>query len=310
MRDITSSAGTTARRMRGSKRRPNTRCRGVLSVKAVIVREENGTVGMCGPYTGRFRRYEGDGIRASWAAPEAVDWAQPALGVSELRLRIEAAPFAALTSTSWTAICRPKLPLIPGHEIVGIVDAVGEGVDRSRLGRRVGVPWLGHTCGSCSYCASGAENLCDRPAFTGYTRDGGFATHAVADASFAFDLDPKADPVSLAPLLCAGLIGWRSLKKAGDGKRLGIYGFGAAAHIIAQVAALAGAAGLRVHASRRPHSPGLCALARRGLGGRFGRAATRTPRRRDHLCTGRRTRADGTSQPFAKVAAWYAAAST
>ena len=166
-----------------------------------------------------------------------VDWVQPALGVGELRLRIEAC-----------AVCRtdlhvvdgdlpnPKLPLIPGHEIVGIVDAVGEGVDRSRLGRRVGVPWLGHTCGSCSYCASGAENLCDRPAFTGYTRDGGFATHAVADASFAFDLDPNADPVSLAPLLCAGLIGWRSLKKAGDGKRLGIYGFGAAAHIITQVA--------------------------------------------------------------------------
>ena len=166
-----------------------------------------------------------------------VDWAQPALGVSELRLRIEAC-----------AVCRtdlhvvdgdlpsPKLPLVPGHEIVGIVDAVGEGVDRSRPGRRVGVPWLGHTCGSCSYCASGAENLCDRPAFTGYTRDGGFATHAVADTSFAFDLDPNADPVSLAPLLCAGLIGWRSLKKAGDGNRLGIYGFGAAAHIITQVA--------------------------------------------------------------------------
>ena len=104
------------------------------------------------------------------------------------------------------------------------------------LGRRVGVPWLGHTCGSCAYCAGGRENLCDSPVFTGYTRDGGFATHVVADAAFAFDLDPDADPVALAPLLCAGLIGWRSLQKAGDGRRIGIYGFGAAAHIIAQVA--------------------------------------------------------------------------
>jgi alcohol dehydrogenase, propanol-preferring len=130
----------------------------------------------------------------------------------------------------------PKLPLVPGHEIVGVVEAVGSGVDKSRIGRRVGVPWLAHTCGQCQYCAAGAENLCDRPAFTGYTRDGGFATHTVADASYAFDLDPEVDPVSLAPLLCAGLIGWRSLKRAGDGKRIGIYGFGAAAHIITQMA--------------------------------------------------------------------------
>jgi propanol-preferring alcohol dehydrogenase len=157
-------------------------------------------------------------------------------GSTELRVRIEAC-----------AVCRtdlhvvdgdlpdPKLPLIPGHEIVGIVEAVGSGVDHARIGRRVGVPWLGHTCGRCAYCAGGAENLCDQPLFTGYTRDGGFATHTVSDAAYAFDLDPQGDPVSLAPLLCAGLIGWRSLKKAGDGKRIGIYGFGAAAHIITQV---------------------------------------------------------------------------
>ncbi|TSE12019.1 alcohol dehydrogenase, partial [Mesorhizobium intechi] len=106
----------------------------------------------------------------------------------------------------------------------------------SRVGRRVGVPWLGHTCGHCLYCLAGSENLCDQPDFTGYTHDGGFATHVIADAQFAFDLDRDADPVSLAPLLCAGLIGWRCLKKAGDGKRLGIYGFGAAAHIVAQIA--------------------------------------------------------------------------
>ncbi|MDI7862760.1 zinc-dependent alcohol dehydrogenase family protein [Rhizobiaceae bacterium n13] len=129
----------------------------------------------------------------------------------------------------------PKLPLVPGHEIVGTVIAVGPGIERSRLGRRVGVPWLGHTCGVCPYCRSQAENLCDDPVFTGYTRDGGFATHVVADGQFAFDLDDDADPVHQAPLLCAGLIGWRSLKKAGGGKNIGLYGFGAAAHIITQV---------------------------------------------------------------------------
>lgn len=130
---------------------------------------------------------------------------------------------------------QPRLPLIPGHEIVGLVAAVGAGVSGFRAGQRVGVPWLGHTCGCCSYCRSGDENLCDRPAFTGYTRDGGFATHVVADARFAFALEGFADPVAAAPLMCAGLIGWRCLRKAGDGRRIGLYGFGAAAHILAQV---------------------------------------------------------------------------
>jgi propanol-preferring alcohol dehydrogenase len=97
------------------------------------------------------------------------------------------------------------------------------------------VPWLGHACGSCPYCAAERENLCDAPLFTGYTRDGGFATHVIADSAFAFDLDPDADPIAAAPLLCAGLIGWRSLKIAGDGRRIGIYGFGAAAHILTQI---------------------------------------------------------------------------
>lgn len=165
-----------------------------------------------------------------------VDRPDPVPGKGQLMLRVEAC-----------AVCRtdlhvcdgdlpnPKLPLVPGHEIVGIVAAVGEGIAPSRLGQRVGVPWLGHTCGCCSFCRTGQENLCDEPQFTGYTRDGGFATHVVADADYAFVLDSKADPVALAPLLCAGLIGWRSLKKAGDGKRIGLYGFGAAAHIIAQI---------------------------------------------------------------------------
>jgi len=130
----------------------------------------------------------------------------------------------------------PRLPIIPGHEIVGRIDAIGPGVDGLHLEQRVGIPWLGHTCGVCRYCIAGQENLCDRPLFTGYTRDGGFATAAIADARFAFPLGESGDDVALAPLLCAGLIGWRSLTIAGEGKRLGLYGFGAAAHIVAQVA--------------------------------------------------------------------------
>jgi len=127
-------------------------------------------------------------------------------------------------------------PIIPGHEIVGRIDALGTGVEGLRLGERVGIPWLGHTCGVCPYCVSGRENLCDHPLFTGCTRDGGFATATIADARFAFPLGEVGADVALAPLLCAGLIGWRSLTIAGDGKKLGLYGFGAAAHIVAQVA--------------------------------------------------------------------------
>ncbi len=129
-----------------------------------------------------------------------------------------------------------RYPIVPGHEVVGRVDALGQGVDGLMPGMRVGVPWLGFTCGTCPYCREGKENLCDHPRFTGYTRDGGFASHLIADARYCFPLGEDGDDVALAPLLCAGLIGWRSLVMAGDGKRLGIYGFGAAGHIIAQVA--------------------------------------------------------------------------
>lgn len=165
-----------------------------------------------------------------------VEQPDPLPGPGEVLVRVEAC-----------AVCRtdlhivdgdlkhPKLPLVPGHEIVGIVEKGGDGISKDRIGRRVGVPWLGHTCGHCPYCLSDAENLCDKPLFTGYTRDGGFATHAVADGAFAFELPSHTDAISFAPLLCAGLIGWRSLKKAGPGKKIGLYGFGAAAHIIAQV---------------------------------------------------------------------------
>jgi propanol-preferring alcohol dehydrogenase len=131
---------------------------------------------------------------------------------------------------------QPKTPIIPGHEIVGRIDAIGSDVEGLEVGARVGVPWLGHTCGVCRYCREGRENLCDAPLFTGYTTDGGFATAVVADARFAFPLGEMGDDVSLAPLLCAGLIGWRSLAIAGDGRRLGLYGFGAAGHIVARVA--------------------------------------------------------------------------
>jgi propanol-preferring alcohol dehydrogenase len=192
-----------------------------------------------------------------------VDRPDPVPAKGQLMLRVEAC-----------AVCRtdlhvcdgdlpnPKLPLVPGHEIVGIVETVGEGIAPSRMGQRVGVPWLGHTCGCCSFCRSGEENLCDEPQFTGYTRDGGFATHVVADADYAFVLDSRADPVALAPLLCAGLIGWRSLKRAGDGKRIGLYGFGAAAHIIAQICHWQGR---DVYAFSRPGDEAAQSFAR-GLG--------------------------------------------
>jgi propanol-preferring alcohol dehydrogenase len=129
-----------------------------------------------------------------------------------------------------------KYPVVPGHEIVGRVDLVGSKVKTHSFGDRVGIPWLGYTCGVCRFCKDGMENLCDRPLFTGYTRDGGFATHTIADARYAFPLGELGDDVSIAPLLCAGLIGWRSLVMAGNAERLGIYGFGAAGHIVAQVA--------------------------------------------------------------------------
>ena len=137
-------------------------------------------------------------------------------------------------------LTEPKLPIIPGHEIVGEVIAVGDGVERFAIGERVGVPWLGHTCGTCHYCVSGHENLCDAPGFTGYTIDGGYADMTVADQHYVFALPGGYSDAEAAPLLCAGLIGYRSLRMAGDAARLGVYGFGAAAHIVAQVARFEG----------------------------------------------------------------------
>ncbi|MBW9103045.1 zinc-dependent alcohol dehydrogenase family protein [Paraburkholderia phenoliruptrix] len=133
-------------------------------------------------------------------------------------------------------LAHPKQPVIPGHEIVGTVAALGEGVVGFSVGDRVGVPWTGHTCGHCRYCASGRENLCDDPGFTGYTIDGGYAERTVADSRYCLHLPERYSDVEAAPLLCAGLIGYRTLSMAGDARAIGIYGFGAAAHIVAQVA--------------------------------------------------------------------------
>ena len=145
----------------------------------------------------------------------------------------------------------PKLPVVPGHEIVGRVFAVGSAAVGLAVGERIGVPWLGFTCGACPYCRAGQENLCDRPLFTGYTRDGGYATHTLADARYCFPLPERMDDAEVAPLLCAGLIGWRSYRMAREAitlRRLGLYGFGAAAHILCQVAAWQGC---RVYAFTR-----------------------------------------------------------
>jgi len=146
-------------------------------------------------------------------------------------------------------LTEPKLPLVPGHQIVGVVEELGLGVAGFRPGERVGVPWLGGTCGECDYCLAGRENLCDRALFTGYQTNGGFADYCTADSRFCFPLPEGYPDTQAAPLLCAGLIGFRSLRMAGEGKRIGIYGFGAAAHIVTQVATWQGR---EVYAFTRP----------------------------------------------------------
>jgi propanol-preferring alcohol dehydrogenase len=195
------------------------------------------------------------------AALEWTDLADRLPGPGEIRVKVGAC-----------GVCRTdlhvldgdlpdaKLPIIPGHEIVGRIDALGSGVAGLQVGQRVGIPWLAHTCGVCPYCAGHRENLCDRPAFTGYTRDGGFATATIADARFAFPLGEAGTDVELAPLLCAGLIGWRSLVIAGVGGNLGLYGFGAAAHLVAQIARWQGRS---VFAFTRPGDAATQAFARR-----------------------------------------------
>jgi propanol-preferring alcohol dehydrogenase len=161
----------------------------------------------------------------------------PAAGAGELLLKVQA---CGICRTDLHIVdgelTEPRLPLIPGHQIVGLVEGVGEAVKGFHPGDLVGVPWLGGNCGECPYCLSGRENLCERAIFTGYQRNGGFAEYCAANAAFCFTLPDDYQATQAAPLLCAGLIGYRSLRMAGRGKRLGIYGFGAAAHIVTQVA--------------------------------------------------------------------------
>jgi propanol-preferring alcohol dehydrogenase len=166
-----------------------------------------------------------------------------------------------------------RYPIVPGHEVVGRVEEIGHGVIDLSIGMRVGVPWLAFTCGTCPYCQRRQENLCDHPEFTGYTRDGGFATHMVANHRYCFPLGEDGDDAELAPLLCAGLIGWRSLAMAGEANNLGIFGFGAAGHIVAQVANWQGRS---VYAFTREGDGKAQALAR-SLGARWAGASEDCP---------------------------------
>jgi alcohol dehydrogenase, propanol-preferring len=189
-------------------------------------------------------------LRQPGAELVAVERRLPAPGPGQLRIRVEAC-----------GVCRTDLhvadgdlpqavyPVVPGHEVVGIVEERGDGVDGPIPGQRVGVPWLAWACGQCVACLGGRENLCDAAQFTGCTRDGGFATHLLAEAAFCIRLPMAADAMHLAPMLCAGLIGWRAMQAAGDCPRLGLYGFGAAAHLVAQIARVRGE---RVFAFTRP----------------------------------------------------------
>jgi propanol-preferring alcohol dehydrogenase len=166
---------------------------------------------------------------------------QPRPGAGDVLLRIRACGICRTDlHVAAGELAHPKLPLILGHEIVGTIVETGSGVERFSPGDRVGVPWLAWTCGTCRYCLSGRENLCDRARFTGYDRDGGYADYTVADAGFCFSLPGSYEDVLAAPLLCAGLIGHRALRAAGEAERLGLYGFGAAAHLVVQVAQFEG----------------------------------------------------------------------
>jgi propanol-preferring alcohol dehydrogenase len=176
-------------------------------------------------------------LTAARASLTLVERDVPEPGANEIRVRVDA---CGVCRTDLHIVdgelAQPRLPLVPGHEVVGRVEALGTGVTSFAIGDRVGIPWLGATCGACPYCREHRENLCDAPQFTGYSRDGGYADHVVARADYCFRLPESFDAVHAAPLLCAGLIGYRALAMAGDAPRLAIYGFGAAAHLIAQVA--------------------------------------------------------------------------
>jgi propanol-preferring alcohol dehydrogenase len=195
-------------------------------------------------------------LDAPGRALRLAEVSRPAPGPGEVLMRVSA---CAVCRTDLHVVdgelTKPTLPLVPGHEIVGRVTAIGPGASSFALGARVGVPWLGWTCGACPYCQAGAENLCTKARFTGYTRDGGYAEYAVADVRFCFAIPGAYDDVTAAPLLCAGLIGYRAYRLATEGPfggavaRIGLYGFGAAAHLVAQIAV---ADGRVVYAFTRP----------------------------------------------------------
>ena len=223
-----------------------------------------------------------------------VDRPDPQPSPREVRVRVSA---CGVCRTDLHVVdgelSHPKLPIVPGHEIVGRVDLLGTGVERLSTGMRVGIPWLGWTCGWCRYCLEGRENLCDSPQFTGYTRDGGYATHVVADARFVFPLPAVGDDVATAPLLCAGLIGWRSLRMASDGKQ-SAFTASALLRISLRRSPLAGPRGVRLYAVWRYSWSGLrtqigCLLGRLVRG-----SAARGAGLRDHLCAGRGIGAGGT----------------
>jgi propanol-preferring alcohol dehydrogenase len=205
---------------------------------------------------------------------QAVERAVPEPGPREVVVRVAA---CGVCRTDLHVVDRelPEVPagIVPGHEVVGHVVALGSAVRGLAEGQRIGIPWLGHTCGRCAYCRAGRENLCDAPGFTGYTRDGGYAEYACADARYCFALPEAYSDAEAAPLLCAGLIGHRSLGMAGDARVLGIYGFGAAAHIVAQVAR---AEGRRVMAFTRPGDRAAQDFAR-GLGAEWAGGSDEAP---------------------------------
>jgi propanol-preferring alcohol dehydrogenase len=175
-------------------------------------------------------------LDAPGTALRMVERPLPEPGPGQLRIAVTACGVCRTDLHVADGDIRGPLPVVPGHEIVGRVEAVGEAVEGLSPGDRIGVPWLGHTCGHCPYCRAHRENLCDHPQFTGFTRDGGFATHCLADARFCFPIPENFDDIHAAPLLCAGLIGYRAYKLAGEAPVVGLYGFGAAAHILAQLA--------------------------------------------------------------------------
>jgi alcohol dehydrogenase, propanol-preferring len=213
-------------------------------------------------------------LRAPRQQLEAADLPRPEPGPGQVLIAVKA---CAVCRTDLHIIdgelTQPKLPLVPGHEIVGTVIETGAAVDRFTVGDRVGVPWLGWTCGVCEFCRSGRENLCDNARFTGYQIDGGYAELTVADQRYCFAIPAGFDDSAAAPLMCAGLIGYRTLRLAGDGERIGIYGFGAAAHIIAQVARHQGR---RIFAFTRPGDHAAQEFAR-GLGAVWAGGSDETP---------------------------------